>query len=369
MSKINRHNYEAYLLDWQEGNLSEEDQAQLRVFLANHPELAAGLKEDGLVYLPEDAEGIDFQGKSDLKITVTPTDQLNADNYEDWFVRSAEQELTDSEQQELSVFLDRNAELQKDHQLFGLTRLTPEQVTYPDKEALKRKSGVLIPLHAASAWRVAASVAVLIAVGAFWFSSTTSTDEGLAIFEPRNVSGLEDVIDNAPSVSSYSDKSIEKWIASVQRVREEGRNEVVHLQSVDLGSSSDQVKAGRKVKEAPISMPLRENQGKLALEKPNTEPILSDALPNTDWLAEVAPSKLAEDPKISFRLPRSLWGQSNAAGKRVKKQVEAEVKRWKRPFQRIIRFEATRAADGTVESWELVLGPLTFYRNRGKMKE
>ena len=43
MSQINIHNYEAYLLDFSEGNLTDELQMELELFLIQHPELDINL--------------------------------------------------------------------------------------------------------------------------------------------------------------------------------------------------------------------------------------------------------------------------------------------------------------------------------------
>ena len=45
MHKINIHNYEAYLLDFSEGNLTGEFQVELELFLIQHPELEINLDE------------------------------------------------------------------------------------------------------------------------------------------------------------------------------------------------------------------------------------------------------------------------------------------------------------------------------------
>jgi hypothetical protein len=67
MSKINLHNYEAFLLDYSEGNLSENDIAELKAFALTHPELEIDLTENDLPYFEASDVNIDF--KSDLKKT------------------------------------------------------------------------------------------------------------------------------------------------------------------------------------------------------------------------------------------------------------------------------------------------------------
>jgi len=43
MGQINIHNYEAYLLDFSEGNFTNELQVELELFLIQHPEIDINL--------------------------------------------------------------------------------------------------------------------------------------------------------------------------------------------------------------------------------------------------------------------------------------------------------------------------------------
>jgi hypothetical protein len=73
MSKINLDNYEAFLLDYAEGNLSENDIMELKTFALTHPELEIDLAENDLPYFAANPVDIDF--KDDLK--KTEDDLLN----------------------------------------------------------------------------------------------------------------------------------------------------------------------------------------------------------------------------------------------------------------------------------------------------
>ena len=67
MSTINLNNYEAFLLDYSEGNLSALEIAELKAFVIAHPELEIDLDNFDLPYFSEEPAGIDF--KSELKKT------------------------------------------------------------------------------------------------------------------------------------------------------------------------------------------------------------------------------------------------------------------------------------------------------------
>ena len=52
--KINITNYEAFLLDYLEGNLSEGEISLLKIFVAAHPQLNIDLEDTELVSLEKD---------------------------------------------------------------------------------------------------------------------------------------------------------------------------------------------------------------------------------------------------------------------------------------------------------------------------
>ena len=68
MSLINKNNYEAFLLDYMEQNLSADMVAELMLFFEQNPELQHELEELDEITLP--SETIVFDGKNDLKKDV-----------------------------------------------------------------------------------------------------------------------------------------------------------------------------------------------------------------------------------------------------------------------------------------------------------
>lgn len=93
MGQINIHNYEAYLLDFSEGNLTEELQMELELFLIQHPELDINLSELELVSLNE--ETFLFENKQHLK-------KSNHDLVsEAQFVAYIENQLSENEKQQI----------------------------------------------------------------------------------------------------------------------------------------------------------------------------------------------------------------------------------------------------------------------------
>jgi len=131
---INKNNYEAYFLDYHEGNLSPQEVAELFLFLAEHPELKRELEDFENVTL-DDIQTPVFENKESLKKNITP------DNREDYFIRAVEGNLNAAELMLLQTFLTENPEFLKEYKLFQKTKLQADPaLVFENKQALKQLS-------------------------------------------------------------------------------------------------------------------------------------------------------------------------------------------------------------------------------------
>jgi hypothetical protein len=162
--KIDRNNYEVYFLDYLEGRLTTDERAALLLFVSENPDLKELLEGEAFINLTPD-ETVSFSPKSALKkktaevtatvpdpgtsqdhIITTSADGINPGNYEEFMVRFYENELSEAEKADLSVFLKESPTYIKEFELFGNTILEPDMgVIYPHKNSLKRK--LLVPLQ------------------------------------------------------------------------------------------------------------------------------------------------------------------------------------------------------------------------------
>lgn len=174
--EINKNNYEAYLLDYFENNLTPEQVAELMIFLQVNPELNIDLEGLELIGVSPD-KSIVFEDKSSLKHTdIKPYAFLTPENYEEYFVASVDGELSVEEEKDLEIFIGLNPQLKSEYELFGLTVLTPDtRVVFPKKSSLKKGAfGIAYVTNRQwlySSVAVAASIALLIGIF-FDFSST-----------------------------------------------------------------------------------------------------------------------------------------------------------------------------------------------------
>jgi len=126
--KINRNNYEAFLLDLSEGNLSDELHSELNSFLASNPDIEVELVDNISTF----EEGNDaFIDKELLKF-----DEINESNRKHFFIAYHEGDLNISEQNKVLQFITENQSFQKEFNQFSQLYLKSTIETFKDKESL-----------------------------------------------------------------------------------------------------------------------------------------------------------------------------------------------------------------------------------------
>jgi hypothetical protein len=147
--KINRDNYEAYFLDYHEGQLSPEMVEEVKLFVTQNPDLKTILDEFEPISLVTDQE-IVFEKKSSLKKNqIFATSQVNELNYEEYLVSEVEGLLNAEELSVIEEFISINPQFEKDRRLFALAHLTTDDdIEFKAKESLKKKA---IPVGAIDA--------------------------------------------------------------------------------------------------------------------------------------------------------------------------------------------------------------------------
>ncbi|MDO9187953.1 MAG: hypothetical protein Q7W13_18240 [Bacteroidia bacterium] len=129
---INKNNYEAYFLDYHEGNLTPVQVADLLFFVEQHPELKEEF-ENFENFSLEDFSSIEFANKSSLKKEIT------LDNKEEYFIRAVENELNPTEITLLKNFLKQYPQFLVDLELFQKTKISLDtSILFEHKNGLKR---------------------------------------------------------------------------------------------------------------------------------------------------------------------------------------------------------------------------------------
>ncbi len=176
MKDINKHNYEAWLLDYIEGRLDQVSVSALKDFLKQNPQLGVfeEITSDMPILKPEQVKLKDIDSLKQVEVhAVGP---INESNYDFHFVSFYEGLLSNEDQQILQKFLLLNSFLNADFEQYGNTRLHPDfSVTYPQKQSLKRFALGIYPWVYRTA-AAAASILLLISLSWLWFRAGTSIE-------------------------------------------------------------------------------------------------------------------------------------------------------------------------------------------------
>ncbi len=180
MERISIFNYEAFYLDYLEGNLSEADTKMLLEFLEEHPECR--MEDEDLVLL-DDSAPMTFSGKQNLK-QVDEADPIALENVEHFMIADAEGILNDQKKAELDTVVAENEDLEATRRRYNAVYYTPdESLVYGAKGDLKqRRALVMWPYFSAAV--AAAAVVVLVLLPNSFDDSVTGIDVSQASVVP-----------------------------------------------------------------------------------------------------------------------------------------------------------------------------------------
>lgn len=156
--KVNRDNYEIWIIDYLDGKLTAGQTEELLAFFEMNPDL----KEEFENYEPVtlQPERVQFDQKDRLKKTrIIPVGKIHENNYESFFIGWYEQVLTVSQKKELVEFIEKNPHLKREFDLHEQLILKADTgIVFPGKDQLKRRTRKI----AAYWWWTAAAAAILL---------------------------------------------------------------------------------------------------------------------------------------------------------------------------------------------------------------
>lgn len=133
--KIDISNYEIWLIDWLDGNLTDLQAEEVQLFLNQNPDLNKDFEELTTFSLKPSEKS--FSGKSLLKKN---TSELTEKQFEFLCVASFENDLNSSQEAELEEIIDLNPEKRKTFELIQKMKLFPEHINYTHKNQLLKKT-------------------------------------------------------------------------------------------------------------------------------------------------------------------------------------------------------------------------------------
>ncbi|MBN1789970.1 MAG: hypothetical protein JW830_05700 [Bacteroidales bacterium] len=157
---INRNNFEAYLLDYLEGNLDPLLTADLMAFLAENPEFEKSIPDYDTRISLSNTQSYNHKGMLIKDFTDLP--EVTAGNFDEFCIAACEGLLVESDLTRLSDYIRLHPDKQRDLDLYRKITLQPDlTVRYPGKNELKKKQGSTNLRYLYYALGVAASVALL----------------------------------------------------------------------------------------------------------------------------------------------------------------------------------------------------------------
>lgn len=159
--KITRSNYETWFADWLDNNLTDRQVEELNAFLAENHDLAVEFSE--LREMVLNPAGLQMPGREMLLKDPGEMDQLQ---FELLCAAAADGGLAEDQLSDFHKMLEGNAGKLRTAGLFRKIRLVPENVTFPHRYSLLKKSAaqkivsIALPLLGAAA----AIVLVLLAI-------------------------------------------------------------------------------------------------------------------------------------------------------------------------------------------------------------
>jgi len=139
--RINIKNFESYIIDFLDGNLSDDLMDELSNFLDENPEIKNEFS-DLLNYNASSDKNIKFNFKQALKQNDDNSlADINEDNCHEFMIAYCENDLNDAQKQSLFYFLTKNPKFENDFILFKHTKLQAnKEIIFAEKNKLKKYS-------------------------------------------------------------------------------------------------------------------------------------------------------------------------------------------------------------------------------------
>ena len=187
--KIDKNNYEAYLLDYLECNITPEDKAMLFSFLDDNPELKSDLDIPVDIVLPNPNISSSFD-KASLKKHESEEFDLSPIEY--LYIKEQEEGLSKVEKNE-QIILEPNEEKRSiERKLYSISFLKADlKIHLSNKSQLKHftinKYFSQIRLQ-----HVAAVIAVVLIASALWYTPKQYTRDSMAVIVDREETAIND---------------------------------------------------------------------------------------------------------------------------------------------------------------------------------
>jgi anti-sigma factor RsiW len=174
---INRHNYEEFFLFYTDNELSAAEKLAVESFVQANPDLEEEFRLFRQLILVPDAQ-VQLDHKEDLQKQVTALHGITEQNYEEYFLLYADQELSAPECAQVQAFVQANPSLETTFRLLQQARMIPDTgLQFSHKHLLYKEDSRVVGF---GRWRMAAAAAVLLLAGlGWWMMAGRNADDSL----------------------------------------------------------------------------------------------------------------------------------------------------------------------------------------------
>ena len=158
---IDRHNYEEYFILYMDNELNSAERRMVETFVQNNPDLKDELDILLQSKLTPDTN-IVFDGKEELMKTADDS-AINLNNYEEWLTLYIDNELSSDQKRQVETFVASHPQIQNEFAILQKTKLQAEEIAFPYKESLYRRTEKVRVIQMRW-WRVAAAAILLLAL-------------------------------------------------------------------------------------------------------------------------------------------------------------------------------------------------------------
>lgn len=169
--RINRNNYEAFFLDYWEGNLGVQAREDLSLFLEMNPDLQPEFYDfeevKNFCLVPD--KSTCFEAKNQMKKEIFKAcGPVNHENYETFVIAWLEGDLSAADTEDLTNFFSLNPSAKNVIEHYRMTYLVPpENIIFKDKNLLKRKT-IFLRKQTIKQWSWAAAAILIFGVAIFY---------------------------------------------------------------------------------------------------------------------------------------------------------------------------------------------------------
>lgn len=207
---INRHNYEELFLLYVDNELNKAEKEAVEQFVQQNPDLAEEMEMLKQAVLP--GENIEFEQK---EVLYNKPEGIALNNYEEYFLLAVDNELTQTENEEVEKFVLKHPELQDEFTLLEQTRLQPEEIIYTEKEKLYKKEGKEKPVIFLTWMRVSVAAAIVGLIAMTWFLTQNNGHTPANSFTSVPKNSIKKLPATAETVKQDS-QAIDRDVASIQ---------------------------------------------------------------------------------------------------------------------------------------------------------